>query len=104
MPFNPNNPYSLVSQAMCDPMPRADPCPMKHKNITAQECEVILRLHQAGLTQKDIATELGRDPDAVGRRLRQLGVWSSRAKCRAGNSRAHITDADAESERIVDLY
>ena len=77
---------------------------MKHKNITAQECEVILRLHQAGLTQKDIATELGRDPDAVGRRLRQLGVWSSRAKCRAGNSRAHITDADAESERIVDLY
>ena len=47
--------------------------PVRHPRFSPAETAPLVKLQEAGLTQKAIAERLGRSPSAVWHRLRRLG-------------------------------
>lgn len=84
MPFNAQNPYSIVAQVIRDPMRSVTPqqSSAKQAPITEEEAERIVALRAQGLTQAEIGMDVGRSEHVVGHLLRSRGITTGRRKRR----------------------
>jgi DNA-binding NarL/FixJ family response regulator len=91
MPFNANNPYSIVAQVIRDPMVRLLPNTNSGpaNRITDDESKRILRLYRSGKSQDEISSALGRSSNAVGMNLRKQGIVTDPRKRTQSQEASH---------------
>lgn len=76
MPFNANNPYSLVSQVIHGPVSYTPPSNSvgKPKLVTPTDTDRMVALYESGMTQLQVARATGWSQNTVGASLRSRGV------------------------------